>query len=153
MELKKLQVKPGYNNDKKLLLKLATFQQLITELEKRALPLSLQDSINLDIEEINTFTGTEKELIKLLDKKQVRIVQQVEKECKLVPKNHYRKLWLVLGMSAFGLPLGVVFGLSMGNIGLMAIGLPIGMGIGVAVGTAMDNKARAAGKQLEVELT
>jgi hypothetical protein len=36
---------------------------------------------------------------------------------------------MVLGMSAFGIPMGVAFGLSMGNIGLLGIGLPIGMGV------------------------
>ena len=55
-------------------------------------------------------------------------------------------------MSAFGLPIGVAFGLSLGNLGLLGIGLPIGMGIGVALGTFLDKKAKAAGKQLEVEL-
>lgn len=55
-------------------------------------------------------------------------------------------------MSAFGLPVGVAIGLSIGNIGLLAIGLPIGMVIGIAVGTVMDKKAFDTGKQLEIEI-
>ena len=61
-------------------------------------------------------------------------------------------MWLAIGMSAFGLPIGVAFGLSIGNIGLMAIGLPIGMAIGAAVGTGMDKKALEAGRQLDIEI-
>ena len=58
---------------------------------------------------------------------------------------------MVLGMSSFGLPMGVAFGLALGNIGLMGLGLPIGMGIGLAVGTNMDKKALAEGRQLAFE--
>ena len=54
------------------------------------------------------------------------------------------------GMSAFGLPLGIVFGASMGNTGLLGIGLPIGMVIGIAVGASMDTKAAKEGRQLNV---
>ena len=75
-----------------------------------------------------------------------------EKELKIVTKNYYRNLWMVLGMSAFGLPLGVAFGLSLGNIGLLAIGLPIGMAIGTLVGSKLDKKALESGKQLDIEL-
>ena len=71
---------------------------------------------------------------------------------KIVPINHYRNLWMVIGMSAFGLPLGVAYGTSIGNIGMMAIGLPIGMVIGIAIGTNMDKKALADGRQLSIEI-
>lgn len=59
---------------------------------------------------------------------------------------------MVLGMSAFGIPMGVAFGLSMGNIGLLGIGLPIGMGVGVGVGSYLDKKALTEGRQLDVDL-
>ena len=59
---------------------------------------------------------------------------------------------MVVGMSAFGLPIGVAIGLSIGNIGLLGIGLPIGMGIGIIVGRLMDKKALAEGRQLDVEI-
>jgi hypothetical protein len=75
----------------------------------------------------------------------------LEKEQKIVPKKHYQTLWMVLGMSSFGLPMGVAFGLALGNIGLMGLGLPIGMGIGLAMGTKMDKKALAEGRQLAFE--
>jgi hypothetical protein len=55
-------------------------------------------------------------------------------------------------MTSFGLPLGVAFGISIGNIGLLGLGLPIGMAIGLAVGTSMDKKAAAEGRQLAFEV-
>jgi hypothetical protein len=76
----------------------------------------------------------------------------LEKELKVVPKNYYRTLWMALGMSAFGLPIGTAIGLFLGNIGLLAVGLPIGMGIGAVVGTNMDKKALAEGRTMDIEI-
>ncbi|NBP71319.1 MAG: hypothetical protein EBU52_21600, partial [Cytophagia bacterium] len=81
-----------------------------------------------------------------------KIVRFVEKQLKLVPQKYYRKLWLLLGMTSFGIPFGVVFAMSIGNMAMLGIGLPIGMGIGVAIGTALDNKALKEGRQLDIEL-
>ena len=152
MKINDLQTKPVFNQDKKTSLKFEIFQQLINELNKKDIPVAMVASINQDIEEINKFAGSDKETLALLKKKQESILKKLEKELKFVTINHNRNLWLTLGMSAFGLPIGVAFGLSLGNLGLLGIGLPIGMGIGVALGTFLDKKAKAAGKQLEVEL-
>ena len=76
----------------------------------------------------------------------------IEKEHKLVTKNHYRNTWLANGMTVFGLPIGVVFGTSLDNMGFLGIGLPLGMAIGMAVGNSMDEKAFESGKQLDVEI-
>ena len=76
----------------------------------------------------------------------------MEKEHKMVTKNHYRNTWLAQGMAAFGIPLGVAFGTSLGNMAYLGIGLPIGMAIGSAVGKRMDKKALEEGRQLDLEL-
>ena len=78
--------------------------------------------------------ATDKKFVKAIEIAFSQIINLLEKELKLVPKNHYTTTWLALGMTIFGLPIGVVFGSSLGNIGLMAIGLPIGMAIGMGVG-------------------
>lgn len=152
MKINDLQTKPIFSQDKKLSEKIESFQKLINEINKKDISKEIASSINIGIEEVNNFSGSARETLALLRKKQAAIIKMLEKELKLVPINHYRNLWLALGMSAFGLPIGVAFGMSMGNLGLLGIGLPIGMGIGVAVGTSMDKKAKANGKQLEVEL-
>nr|WP_315151937.1 hypothetical protein [uncultured Flavobacterium sp.] len=128
------------------------FGELLKELRKKDLPQKIIESINLDIEELNSTSLTSNDFIKLTKQKQTKIIKVIEKELKIVPKNYYRNIWLALGMSAFGLPIGVAFGLSVGNIGLLAIGLPIGMAIGMAVGSKMDKKAFEESRQLNIEI-
>ena len=127
-------------------------EYILRDLDGRDLPDYVIKSINADIEEINSTDKTDYALHKLLKKKQKEIVTLLEKEMKIVPINHYRNLWMVIGMSAFGLPLGVAYGTSIGNIGMMGIGIPIGMGIGIVLGSSMDKKALADGRQLSIEV-
>lgn len=108
--------------------------------------------INHKIDELNSASNSEKELKTQLKKTQSSVLKLIEKEAKLVTKNHYRNTWLAIGMSVFGIPIGVALGVSLGNIGLLGIGLPLGMVIGMAVGTKMDEKARELGKQLDIEI-
>ena len=152
MELKKLQLKTEFYQDKKLSDRFEYFNKLINELQKKDVPVEIVNLINQDIEAINTFSGSGNQLLKQFRKMQSKILKILEKELKLVPKNHYRNMWLALGMSLFGIPIGVAFGTSMGNLGLLGIGIPIGMAIGIGVGTAMDKKASESGKQLDVEI-
>lgn len=152
MPISNLFLNPAFSHHKKLTDKAANFQQLIDELNKKEIPEPIATSINNDIDALNGFSGSTRDMLSLYTKKQATILKTLEKELKLVPKNHYRNLWLALGMSAFGLPIGVAFGISMGNLGLLGIGLPIGLGIGVVLGTSLDKKAKDAGKQIDVEL-
>ncbi len=129
----------------------AQLGELLKELKKKELPHKIIESINQDIEELNATTLTGNELRRLVKQKQTRIIKLVEKELKFIPKNYYRSLWFVLGMS-LGSGIGVAFGISIGNMGLIGIGIPIGMLIGIAVGTAMDKKAFEEGRQIDVEI-
>ena len=124
--------------------------RLIIDLQKRSLPADLIQTINSKIEGINTSNLVGKPLEKLVSTTLAELLKLLEKELKLVPKYHFRNQWMVLGMSSFGLPLGVVFGMSIGNIALLGVGLPIGMAIGIAVGTALDEKVKKEGRQLNL---
>jgi len=128
------------------------FNGLIKLLNDKILPLNIVENINADITELNSSQVVGNALSHLIKKKQKKIIRLTEKELKIVPKNYYRNLWMVLGMSTFGIPLGVVLGLSLGNIGLLAIGLPIGMAAGMLLGSKLDKKALDSGKQLDIEL-
>jgi hypothetical protein len=149
MEIINLQIIADINTNSQLKQRVEQFENLLSELRKRTLATTLVVSINKMIDEINGVT-TEKELQKVLRKMQSRLIQQVEKEAKIVPKFYYRNLWMALGMTTFGIPMGVVFGLSLKNMAFIGIGLPIGMSIGVAVGTAKDKKAFDEGRQLDI---
>lgn len=127
------------------------FKKLLVELRKRNLPDGLVMEINKAIEELNVTAGTADEQRKMIRRKQSGILKLLDKEMNLVPSNHYRNLWLVLGMATFGLPLGVVFGTILGSMGFIGMGLPIGMPIGMAMGMSLDKKALSEGRQLAWE--
>ena len=151
MEIKQLIKKSDFDQNKKLVHAFNQLNKLLIELKKKDVPDKIIVVINNGIDQINTESGTPKDFIKQLKKKHFSFLKLIEKELKLVTKNHYRNTWMVLGMAAFGLPLGVVFGSSTGNMGLLGIGLPIGMIIGMAVGSKMDKKTFEEGRQLDLE--
>jgi hypothetical protein len=124
----------------------------LNELRKRELPVEMVSAINQEVEVINAVSDTGKGFRKMVRDKQSHILKMLEKELKLVPKNYYRNMWLAIGMAVFGLPLGVVFGASLGNMAFIGIGLPIGMVIGMGVGAEMDKKAFREGRQLDIEI-
>ncbi len=152
MKLIELNKRVTIDQNKKLNNEYSQFGELLNKLNEKELPSEILSSINSGIEEINSFTDSEKELRKLISKTQSRIIKLLEKELKLVTKNHYRNTWLAVGMAAFGLPLGVVFGTSLDNMGLIGIGLPMGMIIGMVIGSVMDKKAYEEGRLLDLEI-
>ena len=126
--------------------------RLLNALEVKELPTETIDLINNEIEELNSISVIDKYFVKATKQKENRLIELIEKKHKIVPINYYGKLWMILGMSGFGIPMGLVFGLSVGNFGMLGIGLPIGMAIGVGVGTRMDKKAFNEGRQLDFEV-
>ncbi|MFT4779247.1 MAG: hypothetical protein ACJAU0_001835 [Flavobacteriales bacterium] len=130
----------------------AQFSGLLNKLNENNLPDTVANEINKDIEELNSVSDSEKILRKQIRKKQGKIITFIEKELKFVVKNHYRNTWLAIGMSVFGIPLGIIFGSIFENMAFIGIGLPIGMVFGIALGTQMDKKAFAEGRQIDIEL-
>ena len=152
MEIKELKQRPSIQQNEKLMIAYTQFNNLLETLRKEKLPNDMILFINSKIDDINAISNSEKELKKQLRKTQTSILSKIEKELKLVTKNHYRNTWLAVGMAAFGIPLGFAFGASLGNMAFLGIGLPIGMIIGMAVGTNMDTKAFDEGRQLDLEI-
>lgn len=150
MEIKEPNQRLDISENVKLTRAYNQFEKLISELRNRALPIEMVDYINAIIEELNL--TSEKEIKNKIRTKQAEIVSRIEKELKIVPKNHYLNTWLALGMTVFGVPMGVAFGASFGNMAFLGIGLPIGMVIGMAIGTGMDKKAFNEGRQIDLEL-
>ena len=152
MILKELKQREDVQEDQKLKTAFIQFENLIRELRTKKLPETIVSFINTQIDALNSISDSRKILKKQLCNKQAEIIKRIEKELKLVPKNHYRTTWMVLGMATFGIPLGVVFGVVLDNMGLLGIGIPIGMVIGMAMGSKMDKKAQEEGRQLDIEL-
>ena len=152
MNIIELKDRQNLSDDSKLSRIYIQFGELLNQLRKKNLPQNIIVVVNQDIEELNTTSFTGNDFRKLIKQKQTKIIKLLEKELKIVPKNYYRNIWLAVGMSVFGLPIGVAFGVSIGNMGLLAIGLPIGMAIGTLVGSRMDKKAFEENRQLDIEI-
>ena len=150
MKINSLKPRPEISNKPKLQKVYTQFEKLIDELKAIALPEKITVFINASIDELNLISH--EKLRSQTKKKQSKIITLIEKELKIVPINHYRNTWMAIGMSAFGVPLGVALGASLGNMGFIAIGIPIGMAIGLSVGTSMDKKAQEEGRQLNMEV-
>ncbi|WP_185151753.1 hypothetical protein [Chryseobacterium sp. SN22] len=152
MEILKLHLKTELLTEHKTNRLYQQWQALLDSLGDKKISAETAGIINQEVEAINSTSLKDKSLQNLLKVKQTFILKLLEKNEKLVPKNHYRNLWLAAGMAAFGIPLGVIFGISFGNMGFLGIGLPIGMSIGIAVGASMDKKAQTENRQLDVEI-
>jgi len=130
----------------------AQFKKLLIELEKRELPDEIVVLLNKDVDEINAFSNSGKELRKQIKQKLRKIIKLLEKDCKLVPRGYYRNLWMGLGIAVFGIPMGAALGTNLGNMAYLGMGLPLGLAIGFAFGNGMDKKALKEGRQLDIEI-
>ena len=151
-EIQKLIQRPDFAGDKRFDVVFWQAVKLTDVLRSREIPDHIVVKINSGIITINSFPGQSREITKMLRNFVSSTITLLEKELKLVPKNYYQNQWLALGMAAFGIPLGVAFGTSLGNMAYLGIGLPIGLAIGMAVGSGMDKKAAVEGRQLDLDL-
>lgn len=139
---------PDFNNfQPKTQKAIQKWNELADELNHRAVPSEISVQINELIHEVSA-SGEERKVRKKIRSAIYKTLQLIQKELKWVPQSHYQNMWLALGMSAFGIPIGVALSASLDNSGLIGIGLPIGLAIGLAVGKSMDDKAKKEGNQL-----
>ena len=152
MNITELKNRQDISTDTKSVRIYSQFEQILNELRERKLSQNFVTLTNNSVEQINSSTLTETQFTKFIKEKQTAILKQAEKEFKIVPKNYYRNMWMLFGMSGIGVPIGVAFGLSIGNLGLLGLGLPIGMAIGLAIGSLLDKKALNERRQLNIEI-
>ncbi len=138
--------------DTKLYALYKSYDALMTELSRKELPGEVVGFINTQVAELNAYGESDRSYRKKLRGKMWKILRLLEKTLKIVPRNYYRQTWFVLGMSVFGVPLGVVFGSAFDNMGFIGLGLPIGMVIGMSIGASLDRKAAGEGRQLDFEM-
>ncbi|WP_372645913.1 hypothetical protein [Ancylomarina sp.] len=142
MTIEKLRNIEGLDEDKRLLKAYKRMQALIEVLSKREVPVEILNMINSDIQKINNFSGTPIELRKCLRKTYSQTLRLLEKKLGWVIRDHYRNLWLSIGVA-----LGVAFSASFDNNGM---GLIVGIAVGITVGMNLDKKAAQSGKQLDL---
>lgn len=125
-------------------------ENLLEELTRKEIPQALVLSINEHILLINSFSGTDEKLIKELRKSRNEILSMLQKELQVVPRYYYQRMWMATGITAFGLPIGVVFGVVLDNLACLALALPMGLLFGILIGSSLDKKALVSGKQLDL---
>lgn len=148
MPITQLADRDSFGTHPKLAQASMNFKELITAVEEKNIPELQANKINEIISGLNDFQGTADAHVKSIKAGQKAILQILEKELALVPIGHYLTQWLPIGMVAFGLPFGLVFGLALDNFAFLSIGFPIGMAMGIAVGKAKDSEVVKQGKQL-----
>jgi len=131
--------------------KLSNFNNLIRELNKREIDLSTVERINIEVSKLNSFVGSESDLLKVLLKSRSKILKLVEDNLGLYVKGHNKRKMVSVGLG-LGVSLGVAIGVGSKNMGLMTLGIPIGYGIGMAMGKRKDDEVYKQGKQLNVEI-
>ena len=124
---------------------------LIAALDKREVPQDITEEINIIIANLNAFTGDEKQFARELNQAYQHILKLVQEKLNWVPKDFYRNQWMALGLSVFGLPLGVVMGLALDDMTYMAVFFPLGMVFGMGIGAGLDKKAVEEGRVLDLD--
>lgn len=123
-------------------------EALLEILAQKNLEDTLVKAINQELENLNVHS--EKTLLKQLKKTQAVILKRIEKDEQLVTKHHFRNTWMAYGMLT-GSVLGSVLGMRANNMSLLGLWLPLGMVFGMAIGIEKDKRAKALGKQLDLE--
>ncbi|MDR9401077.1 MAG: hypothetical protein RI558_06620 [Psychroflexus sp.] len=145
MNLPDLQIKTQDQLKKKDLNAITHFNELIDALNDKSLD---QENVDYIKEHI---TVIKKNLnYNTIKKKESKILDYIKDKKGYVAKNHYMSLWIALGMSAIGVPIGVTIGLALDQLGFMGIGIGSGLAMGIGIGSAKDNKAKQEGKQLPI---
>lgn len=151
MDIFKLNRKPEPHDTRKLVKAITMYQKLLDELDQHKLPDDMIEMINSETEAIESSNRIENHLASDIRRVLRRIVRTLVKRFKLVPKNYYRNIWTGIGMSAFGIPIGVSYGLAVDNMAFIGIGIGMGLAIGMAIGAGMDRKALKEGRQLNID--
>lgn len=145
MELSHLQPQDEKSLEKKEQKAVDHFNEIIDALNAKEIDENTVTYIHermASIQENFSFNTIKKEESKVLD--------FVNKQHGYVAQNHYKSLWIALGMSAIGVPIGVGIGLALDQLGFMGIGIAMGLTVGIIIGSTKDKEAKKKGKQLHV---
>lgn len=147
-----LEERPELTSQSKIQKRFNTLNQVWNEIQKKDVPPATLEKLNGFIEEFNRLDTNDKTLKKAITKTRTNLLTTLQKDLGITPKHYYRNLWMGLGMAIFGVPLGVMFGFSFGNMAYLGLGIPLGLAFGLAMGEQKDKKAAKEGKQLDVDI-
>lgn len=138
-------------NDPKALEEFSILQNLLDALQDKAIPDEAISKINAETKRAEACDTTGRDLRSCIREAKNNVLKISTKELRMFPRNYHRKMWLVLGMGVFGLPIGTALGIGTGNFGLLGFGLPLGLALGYVFGTYLDKKISHQNNVLDVE--
>lgn len=151
MKIEILKRKNNSGQNQKLSKAYDKMEQLIVALNAKELSEAHVKIVREDLNSIDSFAGSDKELIILLNKAYKTIMAYINKELKLVKKFHYQNLWMIYGIFA-GILFATVFdnflGTSIWNS--TAMGVSMGLLFGLLAGRNRDYTAKKEGLQLDI---
>ncbi|WBL26805.1 hypothetical protein [Zunongwangia sp. HGR-M22] len=150
MELKSIKPRADIAQNKKAYKTFSQFMGFTEVIKQQELTDPVIEKLNVEIDKANE--APIKKLKNQIRKSQLKMLQIIEKDLKLVPKNYYQNTWIAIGISAIGIPLGTVFGLVLDNMAYLGLGIPIGLAIGFAIGSQKDKKAKKENRQMNMEV-
>ena len=83
-------------------------EKLVPALNRRNIPEAIAQDINDRISSLKSSQASKRSYLRKYKGSKKAIFEQLQKELGLVPQNYYRDYWMPLGMTVFGLPIGVV---------------------------------------------
>ncbi len=131
---------------------LVQFENLLQEVHKMELPPEVIVSLNSELEMLHSFSGGEKQFFKKLKNTKTVLLKILYKEVSVVPKNHYRNLWIAIGLFAIGIPMGIFLSHFLDNSIYMGLGISIGSAIGLIIGSNLDKQAEVEGRQIAIRI-
>jgi len=151
MKIETLNRRINSEQNRKLSKAYDNMESLAKALNTKGIPEENSTIINTDIKMINSFSGSENDLIKILKKTHTKILAYIEKELSLVKKFHYQNKWMAFGMLA-----GVLFSAIFSNFvdaatwTSMGMGISMGLLFGLLAGKNRDKSADKEGFQLDI---
>ena len=128
------------------------FEQLVQEVQRMELPPEVVVELNTELEKLESQSAFGKKFFKQLKKSKAVLLKILYQEVRVVPKNHYRDLWIALGLSAIGIPLGIFLMFFLNGSSAIAIGIALGSAMGIVIGNNLDRQAEAEGRQMAIRL-
>ncbi|MDB4335055.1 hypothetical protein OAA06_01715 [bacterium] len=152
MDIRNLEHRPEFDQEGRLNRKYKRLQKLIVELNKKDLKGQMVALSNSYVDQINRYEGGEEQLLIIVQNSYNRILSFAKEEFDIVYSGYYGGTWGLIGMSAFGFPLGLIGFLITANEVHVLLGMPLGCLLGYLIGHLKDTSAKRYNKQISMSV-
>lgn len=127
---------------------LRNYNKLLKQLQDKTLKPQTTQFITHQITTIESLNLQQKASSRKINQSKRQLLSYLQKNEGIYAKNHFMTLYMAVGMTAMGLPAGIIFSFLIDNFAFIGLGLPIGLSLGLALGQKKDLQIKAKGKQI-----